>query len=355
MARLDIKCQKIYHGFLLDVNLDFRPSFTAIFGHSGAGKTTMLNLISGLNRVDHGTITWDGATLSDCSNNVHIPPHKRDIGYIFQDNRLFPHKSILANLKYGLKYTTKEKRRFPIDEVISVLGLEPFLYRKPNTISGGEKQRVTLGMALLASPNLLLMDEPLAALDKNTKLRFLSYIREIHSYFGLPILYVSHDIATIINFAKDAIVLDTGKVIAFDEARKVLLENSKTLISGEVENLFEAKVIERDQKNGIAKLDLGEFSLIVPDAEWKNDDKLMVEIPSSEIILATSKPESISARNILKGTIESVHIVGNRCLIDIDIGKRITAEILQHTKTELGLTTGSKIYVIIKAKCIHQI
>lgn len=355
MGQLAIKCKKNNGGFTLNLDLDFEPSFTAIFGPSGAGKTTMLNLISGLNRIDAGTIVWNDRILSDCNRNIHVPPHKREIGYVFQDTRLFPHKSILANLKYGLRHTPEKRRRFSANEVIDVLGLEPFLRRNSDTLSGGERQRVALGMALLASPDLLLMDEPLAALDRRTKLRFLSYLKNVHSIFNLPILYVSHDIATIINFARDAIALDGGKVIAFDRAREALLEDSGTIISGEVENIFQAKIKKRHTENGIAELDAGEFSLTVSDSDWDEGANVMVEIPASEIILATNKPEGISARNIIKGSIQAIHIAGKRCLIDIDIGKRITAEILQHTRVELGLNRGTEVYVIIKAKCVHLI
>ena len=353
MKQLYINCQKRFQGFTLNVDLNITPSFTAVFGLSGAGKTTLLNLISGLTKVDTGIITWNGRTISDKENKVHIPPHKRDIGYIFQDTKLFPHKTILANLQYGLKYTPVEKKKFTINEVTEVLGLKPFLQRSPETLSGGERQKVALGMALLASPNLLLLDEPLAALDRKTKLRFLSYLGEIHKTFNLPILYVSHDITAIINFAKDAVVMEEGAVTAFDEAHSVLLNNTRNMIAGDVENIFQAKVTERNSENGLARLDAGKFSLTVQDDSWQIGANVMVEIPSSEIILAIKKPEGLSARNIIKGHITSIYIAGRRCLVDINIGQRITAEILPQTKRELGLKNGIEIYVIIKAKCVH--
>ncbi len=337
----------------MNVNLSIAPSFTAIFGLSGSGKTTLLNLISGITRVDAGKIIWDGQTISDKENKVHIPAHKRDIGYIFQDTRLFPHKTILSNLQYGLKYTPEDKKRFTMGEVTEVLGLKPFLQRSPETLSGGERQRVALGMALLASPSLLLLDEPLTALDRKTKLRFLSYLGEIHKTFNLPILYVSHDVTAIINFAKDAVVMESGSVTAYDETRNVLLNNTKKMIAGDVENIFHAMVTERNSENGLAKLDTSKFSLTVPDDSWEIGTNVMVEIPSSEIILATRKPEGLSARNIIKGNITSIYIAGKRCLVDINIGQRITAEILPQTKRELGLENGTEIYVIIKAKCVH--
>lgn len=355
MGQLSIKLQKGYGDFRLDVDLDFEPSFTAVFGHSGAGKTTMLNLISGLEKLDAGHVIWEENSLADSDLNVHVPPHRREIGYIVQDAMLFPHKTVRSNLNYGLANTPGEKRRFAMDDVLDVLGLKSFLDRMPDTLSGGERQRVALGRALLASPSLLLMDEPLAALDRMTKLRFLSYLGEVHAVFDLPILYVSHDITTIINFAKDAIVLDAGSVRAYDEARKALLDNAASAGSGEVENIFKAHISARHLGRGIAELDVGQFTLTIPDPGYAEGDAVMVEIPSSEVILATIRPEGISARNILNGSVRKIHMSGVRCLIDIDVGRQITAEILQYTKTELGLAVGMEVYVIIKAKCVHLI
>lgn len=352
---LNINCIKNLGVFKLNIELNIAPSFTAIFGASGAGKTTLLNLISGLTRLDAGSIEWDGHPLSDHNQKIHIPPHKRGIGYIFQDSRLFPHKSVIDNLKYGWRLTPENQRRFSVDEAIDVLQLKPFLQRRPASLSGGEKQRVALGRALLASPDLLLMDEPLAALDRGTKLRLLSYLKDIHNIFNLPILYVSHDLTTVVNFAKDAISINKGKVNVITESWKAILEDSTGSLSGDIENIFKAKVKTIFRDRGTAELDTGEFSLITSDANLKEGDQVMVEIPSSEIILATSNPKGLSARNVIKGNIQAMHTVNNRCLVDINIGRRITSEILQNTKTELGLAIGMEIYVIIKAKCIHLI
>lgn len=354
--RLYIHCQKNYGNFRLDVDLDICPSFTALFGLSGAGKTTLLNLISGLIPVDIGFIEWDGRLLSDCKTNLHISPHKRGIGYVFQDTRLFPHKSVYKNLIYGWRLTPEKERRFSIDEVVEILGLNPFLDRMPETLSGGERQRAALGMALLASPDLLLMDEPLVALDKQTRLKFLTYLKEIHSLFNLPILYISHDLTSVINFANDAIVMHNGRIKRVGEARQALLEEGgEALVSGEVENVFHARVKARYPEQRIAELDIGGFILNVPDRDWKIGDNVMVEVPASEIIIATSRPIGISARNVLSGDIETIHSLYDRCLVDINIGRRITAEILADTKTGLGLEKGMEIYVIIKARCVHMI
>lgn len=353
--QLYIKCKKSVGNFKLDVDFKIKPSFTAVFGVSGAGKTTLLNIIAGLIQMDSGIIEWNGRTLSDSKRGLNVPPHKRSIGYIFQDSRLFPHKFVSGNLKYGLNLTPKEERKFSFEKVVEVLGIKKFLDRKPHSLSGGEKQRVALGMALLASPDLLLMDEPLAALDRGIKLRLLSYLKEVHTLFSLPILYVSHDLATVINFANDAIILNNGRVKTLSEARNVLVADSENLVTGDIENIFKANVKSIFQEQGIVEIDTGSFSLVIPNNNWHINDKLMIEIPASEIIVATVEPKSISARNILKGKILAIHSINKRCLVDIDIGKRITAEILQITKSDLALIIGMEVYVIIKAKCVHLI
>ncbi len=353
--QLDIKCQKTFGNFKLNINLNISPSFTAVFGSSGAGKTTFLNLVAGLLKADTGVIKWNGRVLTDSFSKYNLPPYKRSIGYVFQDSRLFPHKSVYSNLKYGWNLTPEHDRKFAFETVVDILGLKEFVNRKPATLSGGEKQRVALGMALLASPDLLLMDEPLAALDRLTKLRLLGYLKDIHLKLDLPILYVSHDLATVINFANDAILINEGNAEILNDARKVLVTQTENFFTGGIENIFKANVKELYPEQGVARIETEGFSLLISQNNCKKDDKLMIEIPASEIILATIKPESISARNIIKGVITAIHSAKTRCLVDIDIGKLITAEILQMTKSDLGLNIGMEIYVIIKAKCVHII
>ena len=187
---------------------------TAIFGRSGAGKTSIVNVLAGLLQPHSGRIEIDGHVLLDTKKQINVPPEKRRLGYVFQESRLFPHYSVRRNLTYGMRRTPEAERRVDFDDVVGVLGIEALLDRKPRSLSGGERQRVALGRALLASPNLLLMDEPLASLDALRKQEILPFIERLRDHFDIPIVYVSHDMDEIIRLADTLILIDEGRVAA---------------------------------------------------------------------------------------------------------------------------------------------
>ncbi|MBU1054091.1 MAG: molybdenum ABC transporter ATP-binding protein [Proteobacteria bacterium] len=187
---------------------------TALFGPSGAGKTSIINMVAGLLRPDKGHITIDGNCLFDSDNGINIPPEKRHIGYIFQEGRLFPHLSVLSNLTYGMRLIKPAKRFVKLDQVVELLGIENLLYRRPAKLSGGEKQRVAIGRALLTSPAILLMDEPLASLDETRKAEVLPFIIALTRNLSVPILYVSHDLEEIMTLADNVVLIEAGSAIA---------------------------------------------------------------------------------------------------------------------------------------------
>lgn len=187
---------------------------TALFGPSGAGKTSIINMVAGLLRPDKGHITIDGNCLFDSDNGINIPPEKRHIGYIFQEGRLFPHLSVLSNLTYGMRLIKPAKRYVKLDQVVELLGIENLLYRRPAKLSGGEKQRVAIGRALLTSPAILLMDEPLASLDETRKAEVLPFITALTRNLSVPILYVSHDLEEIMTLADNVVLIEAGSAIA---------------------------------------------------------------------------------------------------------------------------------------------
>ncbi len=168
---------------------------TALFGRSGAGKTSVVNMVAGLVRPDRGHITVNGRVLFDSEKGTHVPPEKRRMGYIFQDGRLFPHLSVKSNLTFGMRFTTDAERRVGFEAVVALLGIEHLLHRRPARLSGGEKQRVAIGRALLTNPSLLLMDEPLASLDRRRKAEVLPFLSRLCGEFSIPILYVSHSLS----------------------------------------------------------------------------------------------------------------------------------------------------------------
>ena len=198
--------------FALDVGFETRERVVALFGPSGSGKTTVLNVIAGLIGPAHGRVVVDDRRLLDTDAGVFVPPHKRRIGYVFQESRLFPHLSVRRNLAYGRWFTARPERWSGFDEIVGLLGIGDLLDRRPQTLSGGEKQRVAIGRALLASPRLLLMDEPLASLDETRKRETLPYIERLRDELSIPIVYVSHSLAEVERLATHIVRLEAGRL-----------------------------------------------------------------------------------------------------------------------------------------------
>src|SRR5713226_6180296 len=200
--------------FALDVRCTSAGRLTAFFGQSGAGKTSLVNIIGGLIRPDRGRIAVDGATLVDTASGIFVPPHRRRVGYVFQEGRLFPHLTVRQNLMFGRWFRPPQERKVRLETVLDLLGIGHLLQRRPGALSGGEKQRVAIGRALLASPRLLLMDEPLAALDDERKMEVLTLIERLRDGFKVPIVYVSHSIDEVARLASPVVVFSAGHVVA---------------------------------------------------------------------------------------------------------------------------------------------
>lgn len=225
MLELDIR---LHHAaFRLEIACRLTARTTGVFGPSGAGKTTLLGALAGLIRPDAGRIVLDGEVLFDRSRRIHRPPHRRRIGFVFQDDRLFPHYTVRDNLAYGQRLLRRERRRFQLDEVVEILELGGLLDRAVHNLSGGERRRVTLGRALLASPRLLLLDEPLSGLDQGRKHQILPFLRRVQTETQIPILLVSHDLAEILHLTDDMLILDRGAVVASGKYADLGLEPGK--------------------------------------------------------------------------------------------------------------------------------
>jgi molybdate transport system ATP-binding protein len=212
MLRVDVRKQ--FGGFSLEASFQSEGRVTGLFGASGAGKTSLVNMIAGLLRPDRGTIALDGETLDDTSARVHVPPHRRHIGYVFQDARLFPHLDVRQNLDYGRHMNGLAADPAQHTRVTELLDIGPLLDRRPGKLSGGERQRVALGRALLSKPRLLLMDEPLGSLDEGRKVEILPYLIRLRDE-GIPMVYVSHDAAELRQLATQIVMLKDGRVTSF--------------------------------------------------------------------------------------------------------------------------------------------
>src|SRR5215469_15271935 len=231
MLRLSVS--KRWEGFKLRAQLEAAtPGVVALFGRSGCGKTTLINIISGLLEPDEGRVELDGVVLTDTRERIRIPVERRRIGYVFQDARLFPHLGVLANLRYGLRRAPRDSRSIGLDEVLALLGLEPLLARRPYQLSGGERQRVALGRALLSQPRLLLLDEPLASLDAARREEVLPYLEALRDQLSVPMVYVSHQFEEVLRLATHLVLLEAGRVLAEGPVHEVSLRPELQAIIG---------------------------------------------------------------------------------------------------------------------------
>lgn len=211
---LDVRLSKRFPGFAIDIELTLAQSgVTALFGPSGAGKSSVVNMIAGLLRPDDGTMALNGRVLFDRKKGINVPPDKRRIGCVFQEDRLFPHLSVRSNLMYGYKRVPASDRYVDVDEVVALLGIETLLDRRPYRLSGGEKQRVSIGRALLTSPHLLLLDEPLASLDNARKAEVLPFVARLAREYSAPILFISHDVQEVLLLAQQVVILNQGRAV----------------------------------------------------------------------------------------------------------------------------------------------
>ena len=354
---LSLKLKKHWSNFELELDLEIKSAFTALFGPSGSGKTTTLNLIAGLSRPAEGEVFLDDRILYSDKKSINISPQDRGVGYIFQESRLFPHYSVQKNIEFGLTGTPQEKRRFSFSEIVEVAGLKALLTRMPADLSGGEKQRVALARALLASPDYLLMDEPLAALDLSARLSFLKFLKGIHRKFELPILYVSHDLANVLNFADEVVLLKNGKNVGYGRPYEQLnkMIAAPLVSSADIANILEMTVTADKSSKGLTEASSGDLSFALPHLDCKIGEKLTLNIPASEIIIGVKKPDGLSATNILQGKITDIHHLGERILVDVAAGAKFTIEIIPATVERLGLQTGSDVFLIFKASSFRRL
>lgn len=352
---LSIRVRRQLSSFELNVSVSCEYPVTALFGPSGSGKTTLLNMIAGLLRPDSGEIVHDGEVLYSSEQAIDLPPERRRVGYVFQDDLLFPHKTVAENLRYGFERLDPASRRFSVDPVVDLLELGPLLDRRPALLSGGERQRVALGRAILASPRLLLMDEPLASLDQGLKDRILPYLRHIRSEFDLPILYVSHSVAEILQLTGQVIVMREGKTIAngdfFDIAHQ---PDVLPLVEAHgFENVLPVEVTETDTANGVTRVRFREDDLMVPLCDRPPGRQVFIGIRANDIILCRTRPEGVSVRNAIEGMVTEIADVNGRKLVYVDVGKRLAVEVTGGAVRELGLEEGTPVVCLIKTHSIR--
>jgi molybdate transport system ATP-binding protein len=351
---LKVSVLKRRDGFTLEANFEVpTPGVVALFGRSGCGKTTTINIIAGLLRADEARIELDQTLLEDSRAQVYLPPERRHIGYVFQDGRLFPHMSVLRNLRYGMTRSTVS-RQIGMDQIVSLLGLETLLGRRPHQLSGGEKQRVSLGRALLSQPEMLLLDEPLAALDAARREEVLPYLEKLRDTLSIPMIYVSHQFDEVLRLATHMVLLDAGRVLAQGSLNEVSLVPALRAIVGpdSVGAVLDGVVTRVDDCVGMADLRVGHGELHVSVRNIAVGDRVRVQLLARDIILATEPPSALSVRNELRGVVVSVvedEADGVLVTVDAGGGAHVLSRVTQAAVAALGLRVGLNVWALVKA------
>jgi molybdate transport system ATP-binding protein len=355
MAEIDIDTRIAFGDFTLDVaHRTPLEGITALFGPSGCGKSTLLRIISGLEPAARGRIRFGDATWQDDSRGIFEPPHRRSVGYVFQDVRLFPHLTVAGNLRYAEKRSRGQGSEITLDGVISALELAPLMNRRTSSLSGGERQRVAIGRTLLTRPRLLLMDEPLAALDVRRKGEILPYIEKLPNSFGLPVIYVTHSIDEVARLAKRILALAAGRKVADGPVADVLERLDLQSVTGRFEAgvVLTARVTGHDREFRLTHLDHHGQEIVMPMAELAVGDEVRLRIRARDVALATQRPEGISVRNIMSGSVTEVveepETAFAETLIDIG-GAKMRARLTRAAVAELGLVPGKPVFALIKS------
>ncbi|MBB5576955.1 MULTISPECIES: molybdenum ABC transporter ATP-binding protein [Rhizobium] len=344
--------------FSLEAAFTSDGGVTALFGRSGSGKTSIIRIIAGLIQPDHGRVDLDGTVLADTDADVFVPRHRRHFGYVFQEARLFPHLSVRQNLNYGRWFAPKSARSESFDGVVDLLGIETLLDRRPAKLSGGEKQRVAIGRALLSSPRLLLMDEPLAALDEARKAEILPYLERLRDETKVPIIYVSHSIAEVARLANRVVMMRDGKVEATGAAVDIFsqLSGPQAIDRREAGVLLEGRVEHIDREHRLTIVALRAAKLFVPGEAAAIGKTVRVHIPARDVILATARPEGLSALNILEGRVLAIGTAADGTVeVKVDCGgDTVLARITQFSSERLGLQIGLPVHAVIKTVALES-
>ncbi len=339
--------------FTLAAKFSAESGLTALFGRSGAGKTSLVNVIAGLLRPDRGRVSVEGQVLVDTARGIFVPPHRRRIGYVFQEPRLFPHLAVRHNLLYGRWFTPHADRREKFDYVVDLLGLAPLTDRRPADLSGGEKQRVAIGRALLASPRVLLMDEPLASLDAARKDEILPYIERLRDEIRVPIVYVSHAVAEVARLATTVVLLSDGRVEAVGPVGSVMTRLDLFPLTGRYEAgaVLEARIAGHDDAVQLTSLESAAGSLRVPLLALPVGTPLRVRIRARDVMIAVRQPEGLSALNVLEGRVAAI-APGAGPIVELQLdcgGTPLLARITRQSVQSLDLAPGRPVYAVIKS------
>jgi molybdate transport system ATP-binding protein len=354
---LSVDIERRLGAFSLSASFQAGEGVTALFGRSGAGKTSVVNAIAGILRPDRGHIEINGETVFDAGRGIDVPTPKRRIGYVFQEGRLFPHLSVHQNLRYaGLFSRGASPPEFA--HVVGLLGLKDLLERRPGNLSGGEKQRVAIGRALLSSPRLLLLDEPLASLDAHRKGEVLQYIELIRDEVKVPIVYVSHAVEEVVRIADTVVLMSAGSVLAVGPAEEVMGRPDLRPGAGAFEGgaVIDARVVEQDMEQDLATLAFDGGTLTATNVDALIGEPVRVRIRARDVSIALERPRRISIQNVLEGTIADVGAeTGGIVDVAIAVGATtLRSRVTQRAARQLGLANGLTVFALVKAVSLSR-
>ncbi len=382
---IELNLQRRRGAFEMQVNATLNAAVSGLFGPSGAGKSSLLGMIAGFIRPDSGSLVIDGICLfhhekDRPEKNIEVPIHQRRIGMVFQESRLFPHLCVKDNLAYGYKLLSVKERRFEFHQIVDLLEVGNLLAQKPHQLSGGEKQRVALGRALLTSPRLLLLDEPLASLDVRLKHQILPFLRRVKNEINIPMVYVSHAIDEILYLTNHVAIIDHGKLLGAGQFHEVMQDPRVLTLAHSLglENVMHVEVAAHSVEDGYTIANLGTNlgvnlganpgsnrsnlsaglepqQLHMPLVEVAVGKTVSVSVAASNIALSTQPLSGVTIQNQLYGVVKDISHVGTRVLVSIDTGSVLIAEITAKALQDLRIVPGKEIYCLIKTQSLRPL
>lgn len=352
--------QKSYlrqHEFSLNVDFTAPPGFTILFGASGSGKTTLLDCIAGLTIPDSGAITVGSKKFFDAPTRRTVPVSERNVGYVFQELALFPHLTVEANVGYGLNRSSHIDRGRRVKAILNAFRIGALVDRRPSKISGGERQRVALARALVTDPCILLLDEPLAALDGATKAHILDDLRDWNREHRIPILYVTHSREEVFALGERVLVLDQGRILAQGSPHEVMSAPRQEMVAqlAGFENIFDATVVSVHEDRGTMTCRLGSSTVEMetPLIRTNVGATLRIGIRAGDVLLATVRPEGLSARNVIAGKVISLACRDVIIAARVDVGIEIEVHLTLAARDALHLSAGREVWLVVKTHSCH--
>lgn len=357
---LDIRLRHRFPDFALDIAFAAEETgITALFGPSGAGKTSTINAIAGLFTPDSGRIAIGGETLLDTAAGIDLPTRARRVGYVFQEARLFPHLSVAANLDFGARRSPEPLRPAERQRILDMLGIEHLANRRPRNLSGGERQRVSLGRALLANPRILLLDEPMAALDATRKADIMPFLERLRDEARIPILLVSHAIGEVTQLADNVVYLDGGKVLASGPAEDVLSRSDLSPRGAFLEAgaVISGQILSQDDVHRMTEIGFEGGRLWVPRLTAAPGGRVRLRVKAGDVMLALEEPRGVSANNVIPAIVRNIGETGDTPYLDVELacgGAHLVSRITRMSGERLGLRTGMQVFAVIKSVSVER-